>query len=154
MRKSIFTVAVFALMGTSVFAQENRKSLKAKTTATAANPADVMKFKHEVHDFGQVKDGDKAEYVFEFKNTGKEPIIIQNAYASCGCTVPTWSKEPIKPGKKGEIKVVYNTVNRPGPIDKQVTVQSNVGTKVLRITGNVNAKPVSSVPSNGSVIKH
>ncbi|RYD52263.1 MAG: DUF1573 domain-containing protein [Sphingobacteriales bacterium] len=99
-----------------------------QTTETkAANPAKAPKFKfaEEVHDFGSVKEGPQAEHVFAFKNTGKSPLIIQNVSASCGCTTPEWSKEPIAPGKSGKITVRYNTQGRVGPIDKAVYIQSN-----------------------------
>ncbi len=79
----------------------------------------------ETHDFGTIKEGPVAEYVFEFKNTGKEPLIIQSASASCGCTTPEWPKEPILPGKKGKITVHYNTQGRPGPFTKTVFITSN-----------------------------
>lgn len=153
MKKPLMSLAVLLLMGTAAFAQENRKSLKAKEAAVAANPADVMKFKQEVHDFGTVKEGDKAEFDFEFVNKGKEPIILQSVTASCGCTSPSWSKEPVKPGKKGIIKVAYSTPGRPGPINKNVTVTSNVGTKVIQIVGNVTPKPATSAPESNSVMK-
>ncbi|MNS38019.1 MULTISPECIES: DUF1573 domain-containing protein [Edaphocola] len=154
MKKPLMSLAVLLLMGTTAaFAQENRKSLKAKEATTAANPADGMKFKQEVHDFGTVKEGDKAEFDFEFVNKSKEPIILQSVTASCGCTSPSWSKEPVKPGKKGTIRVAYSTPGRPGPINKSITVTSNLGTKVLQITGSVTPKPATSAPETKSVMK-
>jgi len=85
-----------------------------------------FKFKGgETHDFGTLKEGPAAEYVFEFVNVGKEPLIIQNANASCGCTTPEWPKEPILPGKTGKITVRYNTQGRPGPFSKDVFITSN-----------------------------
>jgi hypothetical protein len=118
-----------------------------QTTETkAANPAKAPKFKfnEEIHDFGSVKEGPQAEHVFTFKNTGKSPLIIQNVSASCGCTTPEWSKEPIAPGKSGKITVRYNTQGRVGPIDKAVYIQSNAllpegkGDRYeLKIKGNV-----------------
>lgn len=79
----------------------------------------------ETHDFGNLKEGPQAEYAFEFKNTGKEPLIISNASASCGCTTPEWPKEPVMPGKTGKITVRYNTQGRPGPFNKTVFITSN-----------------------------
>ena len=97
------------------------------TAASAQNAASPMfKFdKGDVHDFGTIPEGPVAEYAFEFKNVGKAPLIIQNASASCGCTTPEWSKEPVLPGKKGKVVVRYNTQGRVGPIDKTVWIQSN-----------------------------
>src|SRR5437868_10703526 len=65
-----------------------------------------------VYDFGKVTDGEKVEYSYRFKNTGKNPLIVSNATASCGCTVPERPDEPIKPGETGFIKVVFNTQGR------------------------------------------
>ncbi len=101
----------------------------AQTTETAApmdsTKAPRFKFEEEMHDFGTVKEGPQAEHVFTFKNTGKTPLIISNVSASCGCTTPEWSKEPIAPKKSGKITVRYNTQGRVGPIDKAVYIQSN-----------------------------
>lgn len=119
------------------------------TSLTTANLA----FKSDQHDFGTVAEGPNAEHEFTFTNTGKEPIIINQVQASCGCTTPTWSKEPVLPGQKGSIKAVYSTQGRPGSFTKTVTVTSNAGVKVLTIKGNVEKAPESSVPGNTSVIK-
>lgn len=104
----------------------------------------------ETHDFGTVKEGPAAEYAFEFKNVGKEPLIITNAQASCGCTTPEWPKEPILPGKKGKILVRYNTQGRPGPIDKTVWITSNAVTDKdryeLHIKGTV--QPAATQDNN------
>lgn len=108
------------------------------------NPnAGKFKFEEETHDFGEVPEGPLAEYDFEFKNVGKEPIVIQEAHGSCGCTVPKWPTEPILPGKKGVIHVAYNSAGRPGPISKEVTINSNAqqSPMVLHIRGSVKPKP-------------
>jgi hypothetical protein len=91
-----------------------------------------------VVDYGNVKQGADGVREFSFTNTGNAPLVINSATGSCGCTVPSFSKEPIMPGQKGSIKVQYDT-NRVGPINKSVTVVSNApnGTDVLRIKGNV-----------------
>lgn len=111
-----------------------------------------VEFKKDTHDYGDVKYGADGTCTFEFKNTGNAPLIISNAAGSCGCTVPDWPKEPINPGKTGVITVKYDT-KRPGAINKSVTITSNAtneSTKVLRIKGNVGAKPESAVPVNGA----
>ena len=102
-----------------------------------------IEFEKEVHDFGKMKQHGDARTVFAFKNTGTEPLIISNAKGSCGCTVPTWPREPIAPGESGEIKVKYDS-KRVGPINKSVTITSNAGnskSKVIRIKGNIEAAP-------------
>ncbi len=116
------------------------------------NP-NTIKFDNEVHDFGTIPEGPTVEYEFVFRNSGSEPIIIQKAQPSCGCTTPSYSKDPILPGKTGSIKAAYATQGRPNAFSKTITVQTNVGTKVLTIKGNVEKAPESSVPVNTSMIK-
>lgn len=101
-----------------------------------------LKFKTDNHDFGNVEEGNLATYKFEFTNTGKEPVVISNVQASCGCTTPSWTKEPVMPGKTGEITASYNSAGRPGVFNKTITVTSNAATPsvVLTIKGVVNQK--------------
>lgn len=95
-----------------------------------------------VYDFGKAVEGTKVVYNYRFKNTGKKPLVISAAHASCGCTVPEKPEEPIKPGETGILKVVFNTANRPGPAHKTITVVSNAYPEfpVLLIEGVVDAK--------------
>ena len=128
------------------------------TTGAAPKPVNknAPKFlfmdKNNTYDFGKVPEGPVAEHVFEFKNVGKEPLIISNCNASCGCTTPEWNKEPILPGKKGKITVRYNTQGRVGPIAKSVYVTSNAALEdgkdryELYIKGEVVAPTSSDAP--------
>lgn len=152
MKKTLFALSIFTFAYAGVHAQKKLVPVQEKQEA-AAQASTTIKFKSETHDFGTLKEGDPAETEFTFKNTGKEPLIIQNAKASCGCTVPYWPKEPIEPGKSESIKVSYNTKGRPGPINKAITVTSTAGTTVLHIKGNVEKAPTASVPQNGSMMK-
>lgn len=109
-----------------------------------------IEFEKEVHDYGTVKNGGNGECTFEFTNTGNAPLIISNAKGSCGCTVPSWPKEPIGVGETASIKVKYDT-KRAGAINKSVTITSNAvnePTKVIRIKGNVEAAPAPATPVN------
>jgi hypothetical protein len=113
-----------------------------------------IKFNKEVHDYGTVKYGGDGACTFEFTNEGNEALVISNAKGSCGCTVPEWPKEPIAPGASASIKVKYDT-NRPGAINKSVTITSNAvnvesGIVTVRIKGEVMPAPDSGVPSNNS----
>lgn len=116
-----------------------------KETAKVENPnGPDIKFEKMVHDYGTVKQGADGNVEFKFSNTGKEPLIITECKASCGCTTPTCPKQQlIKPGESSVIKVHYD-MNRPGPINKSITIASNAksGEKVLQIKGMVEAKPV------------
>ncbi len=85
-----------------------------------------LNFKTKVHDFGKItQENGPVRYVFEFVNTGNKPVIIKNVVTSCGCTTPSWSKQPIPPGGKGQITVEYDPRNRPGAFRKTITVYSN-----------------------------
>lgn len=95
------------------------------SAAMAATDAPVMTFETVNYDFGKVKEGEKVQYEFKFKNTGKSPLIISDATATCGCTVPEIPKEPIKPGAEATIKVVFDTMGKGGIQDKVVTITSN-----------------------------
>ena len=167
MKKVLFSVALVLLVSGLTNAQDKQKKITTKpapqTTAApapAAPPAPAtslkpenLNFKTEVHDFGTVEEGPAAEYEFAFTNTGKEPLILQNVHASCGCTTPSYSKDPVLPGKTGIVKASFNTVGRPGQFTKSITVATNAGTKVLTIKGTVEKAPTSSVPENNSMIK-
>jgi len=108
-----------------------------------AQGAAQVKFEQMDHNFGVIKEeGGPANFNFKFTNTGNTPLIIQHVEASCGCTTPEWSKEPILPGKGGFIKVSYNPEQRPGVFNKSITVSSNAtkGITVLTISGEVTPK--------------
>jgi len=110
-----------------------------KDVKKAEQPLTKIEFKEMEYDFGEATEGDKVTYVYQFKNTGKKPLIITNAKGSCGCTVPKWPKDPIKPGKKGEIEVVFNTKNKKGKQTKIVTITANTDPPrtVIKIKGEV-----------------
>lgn len=112
-----------------------------------------IQFEKDVHDFGNVKQYGNTTTEFVFKNTGSAPLIISNARGSCGCTVPSWPKQPIAPGETAVIKVTYDS-KRVGPINKSVTITSNATnepTKVIRIKGNIEAAPQqTTMPTNNS----
>ncbi|MCF8378010.1 MAG: DUF1573 domain-containing protein [Bacteroidales bacterium] len=105
-----------------------------------------ISFDKLIHDFGEIKEADGiVTYNFNFTNTGNEALIIQKVNSSCGCTTPTWTRQPIGPGEKGIVSAAYNPQNRPGHFDKYITVETNSPTNSVRlqITGNVISKPVS-----------
>jgi len=110
---------------------------------TTIEPADTtakakIVFEKVIHDFGNIKVGSDGTCVFKFKNEGTIPLVISKVAASCGCTTPSWTREPVLPGISGEIKVKYDT-NRMGTFTKTITVVSNAETSsvLLKITGNV-----------------
>lgn len=98
-----------------------------------------FEFIEEVIDFGTVTQGEIVSASFKFRNVGKKDLIISSAQGSCGCTVPEWPKEPIKPGEDGVINVTFNSNGRQGLQNKTVTLVSNTipNTKVLALKGEV-----------------
>jgi len=127
MKKVIFALAIAVCTSTAVFAQA-----PAPTTPKVVDKnAPAFSFVGgEVHDFGNLTDQKDAEYTFTFKNSGKTPLIITNASASCGCTVPEFPKDPILPKKTGAIKVTFHTAGKSGPFDKTIFIQSNAPSNV------------------------
>ncbi|MCC8154829.1 MAG: DUF1573 domain-containing protein [Tannerellaceae bacterium] len=92
------------------------------------------------HDFGEIKESDgEATHTFVIKNTGTAPLVITRVVASCGCTTPEWTQEPIAAGQSGEVKVTYDPKGRPGPFTKSINIYSNgkKGSYVLTIRGEV-----------------
>ncbi len=131
MKKIFFA---FGIMMLATFA------VQAQGTQVGAQSGPAIEFANEVHDYGNIEQHANGVCEFTFTNTGNEPLIISQAKGSCGCTVPSYAKEPIMPGATSTIKVKYDT-NRVGPINKSVTITSNAvnaPTKVIRIKGNVN----------------
>jgi hypothetical protein len=167
MKKVIIAILCLSVGTTAVKAQNKTAPLSAKNAAATATPAPVgaapapqeskqpdanagkFKFAEEIHYFKDVPEGPQAQYDFEFKNTGKKPINITEAHGSCGCTVPSWPHEPIKPGATAKIHVTYNTDHRPGMIDKAITITSDAqqSPMMLYIKGNVIPKPAEAAPA-------
>ncbi len=108
----------------------------------STGPTTTIQYDADKYNFGVVDEGEVVKHVYKFKNTGKEPLIISNAKGSCGCTVPTWPKEPVPPGGSGEIKVEFNSKGKPGPQSKRVTVTANTNPSetFLEISGEVRGK--------------
>lgn len=113
-------------------------------------PAAAIEYVEKEHDFGTVKEGTVVEHTFKFKNTGDVPLIIQNAVASCGCTVPSKPKDPIAPGQVGEIKVRFDTATRPGNQNKTVTVTANTEPAISRLTIKGNVEPKAATATSGT----
>lgn len=124
MRKITITLLLTLIFSGAMFAQDKSR----------------VEFDKTVYDYGDVKEEvEIAMSEFEFTNSGKTPVVIQRVTASCGCTAPTYTREPVLPGKKGSIKVAYHTLYRPGNFRKNVRVYTNVPDTVytLTIKGNV-----------------
>ena len=125
----------------------NATSMPQGASDVPSGPTTTIQYESNEFDFQTVNEGEIVKHIYKFKNTGDVPLIISNCKGSCGCTVPTWPKEPIQPGADGEIKVEFNSKGKPGPQRKQVTVTANTTPTetFLVIKGEVHGKeqPVS-----------
>ena len=140
--KRIFLTFIL-LVTALIFANAQTPTTTQKTTSNA-----IITFDSLVHNYGTVYQGADGNCQFKFTNTGTEPLVLTNVQSSCGCTIPSWSKEPILPKKTGLIKVNYTKMSMAGTINKQITVYSNAnnGTIVLSIKGTVLEIPKVSSP--------
>jgi|JI102314DRNA_FD_contig_41_6688704_length_634_multi_8_in_0_out_0_1 hypothetical protein len=118
--KKYAILAILLLFVSAAFAQEAKVE---PPVIKADGP--VLTLEKNTHDFGDIFQGDVVEHTFKFTNTGNQPLLITNIQTSCGCTTPTWPRDPIMPGGKGELKVGFNSA---GKMNKQ--------TKVLPIISN------------------
>ena len=128
MNSRIFLSLIFFVAFTSLFAQNAK-----------------FAFEEETFDFGSIKEENgPASHKFVFTNTGDAPLVIQGVRASCGCTTPAWTKDPIPPGEKGFVTAKYNPKNRPGSFRKSLTITSNAkpSSKVIYIKGMVEATTI------------
>jgi hypothetical protein len=128
-------IILFFLVSTAVFVNLRAADLNLRETRIAGDTA-IISFTETTHDFGTIKKDSDGTFVFSFKNTGNIPLVLSTVQASCGCTTPTWTQEPVGPGKSGQISVKYNTANIGGFV-KTIAVNSNSSTVVLTIKGTV-----------------
>ncbi|MCB0541234.1 MAG: DUF1573 domain-containing protein [Bacteroidetes bacterium] len=129
MKKILPFLILFVGLNTYLFAQDGGARIS---------------FEEEKFDFGEVDEGPQVTHEFVFTNNGTEPLILSRVKASCGCTTPSWPKDPILPGDEGKILVTYNTAKRPGNFNKSITITSNAieeTTKVIYIKGTVTVAP-------------
>ena len=94
------------------------------------------------YNFGTITEGEKVEYSYRFKNTGTNPLVIFEAHASCGCTVPEKPEKPILPGETGFLKVVFNSTGKKGHNEKDITVSANANPAfpILKLSGEIKEK--------------
>ncbi len=137
--------AILLLLAFTINAcQQQNTSNTAATENAQVDPAiaPVFSFEKETYDFGEITEGEQVSYDFTFTNTGKSPLIISSASATCGCTVPEYPNQPIAPGEKGTIHVVFNSTGKSGMQNKVVTLTANTatGSHELHVVGNVKPK--------------
>jgi hypothetical protein len=119
--------------------------LFAQLSVFAQSKGPAIEFKEDYHDFGDIKQGQVVEHVFHFTNTGDSTLVLQKAYSTCGCTVPSYPKEGIAPGESGQITVKFNSEGKMGLNNKIITILSNArnvaGDVPQRLSIRVNILP-------------
>lgn len=146
MKRIFLALSAVAMLGFISCKQNAANKINTENVAVAAErdaaakQIPVMTFDKQVHDFGTIEQGAPQETLFTFTNTGNAPLIITDAKSSCGCTIPTWTKEPVAPGGKGELLVKFNGSGQ-NQVTKTITVTANTekGQEQLRIQAFVNA---------------
>jgi uncharacterized cupredoxin-like copper-binding protein len=124
---------------------------KAELAHAESGKLPLIKFETTDHDFGTINEGDRVDYTYKFKNEGSADLVISDAKASCGCTIPEYTKTPVKPGDSGEIKVVFNSAGKSGLQQKTVTLTLNTetGTEMLNFKADVTPKAgIGVVPAH------
>lgn len=151
MKKLLFTIFAFSL-AFSLSAQTGHEGHDhSPVTQTPSPTDDFLKLKENEHDFSKIPQGKPVYYSFEITNIGKTDLKLDNVTATCGCTTPEWSQEPIAPGKSAQIKVGYNAAAE-GPFEKFITVTYNSNqSKQIKIKGIVWKAPEGSAPANASI---
>lgn len=147
MKKTFLIVAVMsAFIFTSCKENAADKVSEEKVTEAASRDANAgkfptMAFTEVEHDFGTIDAGAKQEHIFKFKNNGDAPLVIVDAKSSCGCTVPSFPKDPIAPGGEGELLVKFNGSGK-NQVSKTVTITANTqtGKETIKIKAFVNPK--------------
>jgi hypothetical protein len=145
--KMLHTMRNIVLLFVMIFGFSLMSMAQSEEKKTTNGPE--ITFEETVFDYGEIMLNGDGTHEFEFTNTGNEPLILSRPRSSCGCTVPTWPRQPILPGDKEKIKVTYNT-NRAGAFNKTVTILSNAknaSSVVLRIKGKVVNTPSEALPS-------
>ena len=143
MNAMLVTACIFAASCSSDKTSEEKEATSTVSAdSIAKKPLTSIAFVDSLHDFGTINEGEKATYTFKYTNTGENPLVLEDVRASCGCTLPEWTKDEIAPGGEGLIKVVYNSDGRPGEFKKTITVIANTQAEVtlLTIMGKVTPK--------------
>lgn len=151
MKKTFLTLFASALL-TFSYAQTVHEDHQHNNATTATIVADdVLKLKETAHDFSQIPQGKPVYYSFEITNLGKTELKLDNVQASCGCTTPEWSRDPIAAGATAQIRVGYNAAAQ-GPFEKTITITYNTNqSKQIIIKGTVWKAPEGSAPANSSI---
>ena len=135
----VFIISLIVLFSCDVRRKDKISDDGAQLTESALKDSTEVQLIDSVFNFGIINEGDKVERSFKFRNTGKNALVISNATASCGCTVPEKPEQPVKPGETGIIKVVFNSQGKEGHQEKTITVTANTFSSFpyLKLVGDV-----------------
>ncbi len=135
----VFILSLIVLYSCDMRRKDKIADDAARLTELAIKDSTEVQLIDSVFNFGTINEGDKVEHSFKFINTGKKALVIGNATASCGCTVPEKPQQPVKPGETGIIKVVFNSQGKQGHQEKIITVTANTFTSFpyLKLVGEV-----------------
>jgi hypothetical protein len=149
LKRSVAMFAIASLVLTASCKKENaalriddETAKKAEIAHAESGKMPVIKFESMDYDFGTISEGVKSEHVYHFTNEGSADLVISEVKPSCGCTVPDYTKTPVKPGEAGEIKVTFDSTGKSGNQQKSVTVTLNTekGTETLNFKANITPK--------------
>ncbi|TAH26050.1 MAG: DUF1573 domain-containing protein [Cytophagales bacterium] len=141
----ILSIAIVSLLFACDTKNESNNALKIEAQQVESGQTQIVsdtntkqattkiEFVETAHDFGVIDEGKEVEYDFKFKNTGNLPLVISDAKASCGCTIPEWTKEPVQPNAEGKLKVKYNSTGKEGKIHKTVSVYANTNPELTTL---------------------
>lgn len=132
--KYILSVAIIFCLAFSASAQDAE-------LVTPTPPGPYIKFSEMSHDFGDIEQGEKVAYTFEFTNSGDAPIVISNVLTTCGCTASSWPREPVLPGTSSKIEVSFNSAGKIGHQNKVITIMSNATNNPERVKIVTNILP-------------
>ena len=131
MKKGFLSQLFLMMFLSSLYAQDSGTELDGAT----------IQFEIAAHDFGDIVQGDKVNFTFEFKNTGNQPLILSNVLVQCGCTATEWPRDPVLPGKSGKIAVNFDSAGKSGMQNKVITVVSNATNAHERVKIITNVLP-------------
>lgn len=149
MKKIFLSLAFATLLAGGAVAQQPTKT-QATAPQEAAKTGPAITFEASEHNFGDIKQGDVVEHIFTFTNTGNQPLVIDRVEVTCGCTTPSYTKEPVMPGKKGTVTAKFNSAGKMGQQKKPITIHSNAATGIARvyIVTDIKEKAVSTAKAN------
>lgn len=159
-KKSVAMLAIASLVLTAckenaALRIDEAAAKQAESAHSDAGKTAEIKFETTDHDFGTINEGDKVEHVYKFTNTGTADLVVTSAKPSCGCTVPSYTQTPVKPGESGEIKAVFDSNGKTGQQQKSITVSSNAkeASVILNFKADITPKAGSGITTPTQRIK-